>query len=167
VGLIELKIGSSSGGNTFLWFSAYFMLATGCVYLLEYFAHGLGWHVDPSVEGWCWVGISIVMWLLYPAFLKTMPMVVAVLVTIMNTGAPIVAGMKLGLLDRSFFAPIAGNMIGIVALLGFYSGACIINNTIYGRQILPFPGPIMKERPQRDIAEANISDAMAPGTTQE
>lgn len=167
VGLIELKLGSPGGGNTFLWFSAYFMLATGSVYLLEYFAHGLGWHVDPSVEGWCWVGISIVMWLLYPAFLKTMPLVVAVLVTIMNTGAPIVAGIKLGLLDRAIFAPIAGNMIGFVALLGFYSGACIINNTIYGRQILPFPGPIIKDRSQAASSEVNAGIAIAPGAAPE
>lgn len=168
VGLIELRMGSTGGGNTFLWFSGYFMLATGSVYLLEYFAHCYGWHVDPSiVEGWCWVGISIVMWLQYPAFLKTMPFVVAVLVTIMNTGAPFVAGMKLGLLDRAVFAPITGNMIGIVALLGFYSGAAIVNNTIYGRQILPFPGPIIKERSQGGIAKANVSDVMVSGTTQE
>lgn len=165
VGLIELKMGSTGGGNTFLWFSAYFMLATGSVYLLEYFAHAFGWHVDPgSVEGWCWVGISIVMWLQYPAFLKTMPLVVVVLVTIMNTGAPIVAGMKLGLLDRAVFAPIAGNMIGLVALLGFYSGAAIVNNTVYGRQILPFPGPIMKGTSQVLNASTKPGDSMVPGT---
>lgn len=147
VGMLELKMGNTGGGNTFLWFSGYFMLATGSVYLLEYFAHICGWHVDLRVEGWCWIGISIVMWLMYPAFLKTMPLLVAVLITLMNAAAPFIAGLKLGLLDKSIYAPIAGNMIGIVALLSFYSAACIINNTIFGRQILPFPGPIIKSNP--------------------
>lgn len=146
VGVIDLKLGSLGGGNTFLWFSAYFMFATGCVYLMEYFAHINGWHVELMIEGWCWVGISIVMWLMYPSFLKTMPLVVAVLITIMNSMAPVIAGMKLGLLDRAVYAPIAGNCIGIVALLGFYSGAAIINNTVFGRQILPFPGPVLKSK---------------------
>jgi len=145
VGVLELKLGSISGGNTFLWFSAYFMLASGCVYLLEFYAHMVGWHINPVIEGWAWVGITFVMWLLFPTFLKTMPLTVALLISIMNFDAFLITGLKLGLLAKSY-APIAGNVIGLAGLLGLYSAAAIINNTVYGRAILPFPGPIIKDK---------------------
>jgi succinate-acetate transporter protein len=143
VGVIEIRLGSSAGGNTFLWFSAYFMLATGSVYLMEYVAHSLGWKVDPRIEGYCWVGITFVMWLLYPSFLKTMPLTVALLITIMNIGAPLITGLKLGVLPKTL-APFLGDAIGVAGLLGLYSAACVINNTVYGKAILPFPGPIIR-----------------------
>ncbi|MGD9506495.1 MAG: hypothetical protein AB7W37_16425 [Syntrophobacteraceae bacterium] len=143
VGVIDLKLGSSAGGNTFLWFSAYFMLATGSVYLMEYIAHSLGWTVDPRIEGYCWVGITFVMWLLFPTFLKTMPLTVALLITIMNLGAPLITGLKLGLLPRTI-APMLGDAIGVAGLLGLYSAACMINARVFGRPLFPFPGPVLK-----------------------
>lgn len=144
VGVIELKLGSSSGGNTFTWFSAYFMLVTGSVWLFEYFGHIYGWKFDAHIAGWTWLAMSIVLWLQWPAFAKTMPLTVFLLITVMNLSLPMIVGLNLGLLDPKVWAPVAGNMAGISGLFGAYSAAAVMNNTVYGRQILPFPGPVIK-----------------------
>jgi hypothetical protein len=68
---------------------------------------------------------------------------VALLITIMNVGAPMITGLKLGLLPRTI-APMLGNAIGVAGLLGLYSAACMINARVFGRPLFPFPGPIIK-----------------------
>lgn len=63
VGIIELKEGSVVGGNTFTWFSGYFMLATGLVWIFEYFAAINGWKFDSHITGYTWLAITIILWL--------------------------------------------------------------------------------------------------------
>lgn len=147
VGIIELKEGSVSGGNTFTWFSAYFMLATGLVWVFEYFARIYGWAFDPRIAGYTWLAITIVLWLEIPTFAKTMPLLMFTLIMVMNCSLPMITGINLGLLDPKVWGPIAGNMAGISGLLGAYSAAAVMNNTVFGKQIMPFPGPIIKVTP--------------------
>ena len=144
VGIIELKLGSITGGNTFTWFGAYFMLVTGSVWLFEYFAHLNGWAFDTHIAGWSWLAMAIVLWLQWPAFAKSMPLTVFLLICCMNLSLPFIVGLNLGLLAPATYAPIAGTLAGLAGLFGAYSAAAAVNNTAFGRQILPFPGPIVK-----------------------
>jgi uncharacterized protein len=144
VGVIELRLGSSAGGNTFTWFSAYFMLVTGVVWIFQYFAGMYGWKLDPHIAGWTWLAITLVLWLEFPAFAKTMPLTVFLVIVPMNLSLPIITGMNLGLLDHHTYAPIAGNMAGIAGLLAIYSAAAVQINTVFGKPVFPFPGPILK-----------------------
>jgi len=144
VGVIELNMGSSSGGNTFTWFSAYFMLVTGSVWIFQYFAGINGWHYDHHVAGWAWCAITIVLFLEFPAFAKTMPLTVFILICLLNFSLPLITGIFLGILDPKVYGPIAGNMAGIAGLFALYSAAAVMNNTVFGKQIFPFPGPIIK-----------------------
>jgi hypothetical protein len=146
VGIIELREGSSCGGNTFTWFSAYFMLATGLVWLFEYFAPIYGWKFDPHIVGYCWIAITIVLLLQFPAFAKTMPLTVFITITVLNCSLPIITGINLGILDAQVWAPVAGNMAGIAGLFACYSAAAGMNNTVFGREIFPFPGPLVKDK---------------------
>jgi hypothetical protein len=154
VGIIELREGSIAGGNTFTWFSAYFMLATGVVWLFEYFAGIHGWKFDPTIAGWCWLAMTIVLWLQFPAFAKSMPLTVFIVILIMNLALPFIVGLNLGLLDAQIYAPLAGNMAGLAGLFALYSAAALVNNAIFGRELLPFPGPIVKDKTPSQNLEA-------------
>jgi len=144
VGVIELRLGSSSGGNTFTWFSAYFMLVTGAVWIFQYFAGINGWKYEHHIAGWAWCAITLVLWLEFPCFAKSMPLMVFALIVPMNLAVPMIAGIFLGLLDPKVFGPIAGNLAGIAGLFAIYSAAAIQTNTVFGKQVFPFPGPILK-----------------------
>lgn len=146
VGIIELREGGIVGGNTFTWFSAYFMLATGLVWVFEYFAAIHGWKFDPRIAGYTWLAITIVLWLETPSFAKSMPAIMFLLILVLNLSLPVITGLNLGILDGAKWAPVAGNMAGIAALLGCYCAAANMNNVAFGKQILPFPGPIIKDK---------------------
>lgn len=152
VGIIELKMGSVVGGNTFTWFSSYFMMATGGVWLFEYYAGIYGWPFDPRIAGFTWLAITIVLLLEIPSFAKTMPALTFLLIIIMDCSLPIITGLNLGLLNPAVWAPVAGNMAGISGLLGLYSAAAVTNNMTFGRPILPFPGPIIQENTQKTVS---------------
>lgn len=147
VGIIELKEGSVVGGNTFTWFSGYFMLATGAVWIFEYFAAIYGWKFDAHITGYTWFAITLVLWMQWPALAKSMPLTVFLLICVMNLSLPLITGINLGLLDPKVYGPIAGNMAGISGLFGAYSTAAVMNNLAFGRQIFPFPGPVIRSAP--------------------
>ncbi|MDR3270878.1 MAG: GPR1/FUN34/YaaH family transporter, partial [Peptococcaceae bacterium] len=59
VGVIELKDKNLLGGNLFLWFSGYFMLATSAAMFLEFFGAHAGFHFDTRIEGWAWIALTV------------------------------------------------------------------------------------------------------------
>ncbi len=68
VGLLDLKGGNATGGNTFLFFSAFFMLVSGLEMLLKYNAIQAGTPLDGRIDGYVWSALTIVVWLWTPAF---------------------------------------------------------------------------------------------------
>lgn len=144
VGVIELHMGAVAGGNTFTWFSAYFMLVTGSVWLFEYFAHIYGWQFDKHIAGYTWLAMGIILLLEWPGFAKSMPMTAFIGISLMNLSLPFIVGLNLGLLAPATYAPIAGNLAGLTGLFMAYTAAAAFNNGIFGRQVFPLPGPIIK-----------------------
>ena len=55
VAILDLKGGNTSGGNTFLYFSAYFMFVSGVEMFLEYYSSGL----DTRIDGWAWMALLL------------------------------------------------------------------------------------------------------------
>jgi len=144
VGLIELKMGNDVGGNIFLWFGPFFCLATGLVFIWEYFAHIYGWPVNLELQGYLWICIWIVMWTNWPIFLKQFPLSLIIVFSLMNICAPLMAFMNLGMIPTKVYAPIIGNCMGATAILALYSGAGMITNKYFGRPIIPLGSPIIK-----------------------
>lgn len=143
-GIIELKMGNSAGGNTFTWFSAYFMLVTGSMWIFQYFGGMYGWKFDTTIAGFAWVPMCIVLLMQWPAMAKSMPLTVFITICFLNVATPFIVGLNLGILDHAVYGPIVGYCGLIAGLFASYSAAAIINNTTFGKQILPFPGPIIK-----------------------
>lgn len=143
VAVIELREGATTGGNVFLFFSAFFMFVGGFEFMLKYFAAVNGWAMDAHIDGWAWLvlWLSLILWT--PAYLKQSPLVMSLIVLLLDVAVFFVAFMDIGWLSHSY-SPIAANFLLAGGVLAIYLAAGIILNTAFGRAVLPLPGPILK-----------------------
>ncbi len=142
VALLDLKSGNLAGGNTFLYFSAYFMLVSGGEMFLKYFTQGL----DTRIDGWCWLALALVVALWTPAFFKS-PALLFFIVLGLNVAVPciVIADLKLFAPEvSSVFSHIAGIALLVCGLMGIYLSAALVVNGTYGRKVLPNPGSLYK-----------------------
>lgn len=142
VALLDLKSNNISGGNTFLYFSAYFMLVSGAEMFLKYFLSG----VDTRIDGWAWLALMLVVILWTPAFFKA-PAILFVIVLGLNVAVPciVISDLKLFTPDVSnVFSQVAGYSLLCCGLLGIYLSGAIVVNTTFGKTIFPNPAPFYK-----------------------
>lgn len=142
VALLDLKSGNIAGGNTFLYFCAYFMLASGMEMLLKFFVSGL----DTRIDGWCWMVLMLAVILWTPAFYKT-PAILFFLVIGVDIAVPFVVMNDLKIFSpetSKILASIAGHTLLICGILGIYLSAALVVNGTYGRKVFPNPGPLYK-----------------------
>ena len=131
VGILDLKEGNRTGGNTFLFFSAFFMLSAGLLMFVKY-STGIA---DPKLDGFAWSALTLVMFLWLPAFFR--PFGILSLVVVAVTAAlPFLALVDLGILS-SGWAHISGYSLLIAAVLAIYLSAAIVVNNAYGREVYP------------------------------
>jgi uncharacterized protein len=142
VAITDLKAGNKTGGNTFLYFSAFFMLVAG----LEMIFKVIFPHLDTRIDGWAWIVLTLVVWMWSPAFLKS-PLLLFLIVVFLGLALPFIFLMDLKLFDAGFSAvaaPIAGISLLIAGLLGIYLSAAMVVNKAFGRKVFANPGPILK-----------------------
>ncbi|MDR0778637.1 MAG: GPR1/FUN34/YaaH family transporter [Methanomassiliicoccaceae archaeon] len=134
VGLMDLKEGNHAGGNTFLFFSAFFMLATG----MEMLIRGvMGVEVDARIDGWAWAALSIVMILWLPAFFKKIG-ILSFIVLFVAIALPFIAIRDLGYTaELGVLAHIPAWTLLIAGLLAIYLCSAIVVNKAYGKTIYP------------------------------
>jgi succinate-acetate transporter protein len=145
VGVMEMLEGNTTGGNVFTVFAAFFMLAGGLEFFLKYFASVHGLALDAHIDGYAWSALAIALLLFTPAYLKS-PLILSLAIFALDIAVPLIALMDLGLIAHTW-AIVAANLLGFTGLCGLYVAGAIVWNTAYGRQILPMPGPIVKEKP--------------------
>ncbi len=139
VALLDLKGGNSTGGNTFLFFSAFFMLVGGLEMIMKFNMANQGIALDARIDGWAWIVLTSALILWTPAFFKSTRLL-TIVVLALDVSLPFITLMDLGILDKSFaFIPAYGLLVaGIVAI---YLSAAIVVNTAFGRKFYPLPGP--------------------------
>lgn len=142
VGLLDLKSGNMTGGNTFLFFSAFFMLVGGVEMLLKFKMATEKIPLDARIDGWAWMVLTLIMLLWTPAFFKT-PLVLNGIVLALDVALPFITLIDLKVLSPAFKIIPAVALL-IAGLLGIYLASAMIVNNAYGRQIYPNPGPIIK-----------------------
>ena len=59
VAVIELREGTILGGNVFLFFSAFFMFATGLECLFKFWMSTKGIALDPTIDGYAWIVLAL------------------------------------------------------------------------------------------------------------
>lgn len=142
VALVDLKGGNTTGGNTFLFFSAFFMLVGGLEMIMKFNAANNGIALDARIDGWAWLVLTIVVYMWTPAFFKT-PLVLTLIVLALDVALPFITLMDLGILPKTYSVIPAWALL-IAGVFGIYLSAAIIVNTAFGRQVYPMPGPIIK-----------------------
>lgn len=144
--VIELKDKNITGGNVFLFFAAFFMFGAALSVLMKFLMlSGFFGEIKPLsvVEGWCWMAGAGFLTAVTPAYLKSAPAPMALLVVALDVVLWMIVLLDLGLVGASL-KPVVGYMLIGSGWLGIYILAAIVNNTVFGRTVLPFPGPIFK-----------------------
>lgn len=139
VGLIELREKNLTGGNVFLFFSAFFMLTGALKYFQGAYLHPIAGEIDHRIDGWAWLVLALALLLWTPAYLKRAPKPLALVVLFLDVGVPMVALRDLEIVSASIANPIAGWFILFSGIMGIYVATAIINNGAYGRKVLPMP----------------------------
>ena len=149
VAIVDLKGGNTTGGNTFLFFSAFFMLVGGLEMLFKFQMANSNILLDTRIDGWAWMVLTLVLLLWTPAFLKT-PLILSLMVFALNIALPFITLIDLQVLSADF-AFIPAYALLITGILGIYLSAAIIVNSAFGREVYPMPGPIIKDRTEMKI----------------
>ncbi len=137
VALLDLKGGNHAGGNTFLFFCAFFMLVSGLEMMLKYQAIAAGSPLDARVDGYAWCILTLVTWLWTPAFFVKFNLL-SVVVIFLDLALPIIALTDLGVMAKTA-SPIAGWLLLASGLVAVYLCAAQIVNTAYGKKVYPMP----------------------------
>jgi len=145
VAAIELKDHNLAGGNVFLFFCAFFMLGAGLSTLAKYLmiAGLLGpFKPAPMVEGYCWMAGAAFLTAATPAYLKSAkPMLI--LVILIDIALWMIVLNDMGKLDPTL-KPTIGYVLYAAGWIGVYMVAALINNTVFGRQVVPTFGTWVK-----------------------
>ncbi|MDR2018348.1 MAG: hypothetical protein LBQ00_05705 [Syntrophobacterales bacterium] len=135
VALLDLKGGNYAGGNTFLFFSAYFMFVSGLEMFLKYNGIASGAPLDSRVDGYTWLALTLVVYLWTPAFLKTFNLL-SIVVLALDVALPFITLLDLKVLPHSY-ACVPAFALLTSALFAIYLGAALVVNTTFGRTIYP------------------------------
>jgi len=135
VGLLDLKSGNHTGGNTFLFFSAFFMLVGGMEMFIKYHAMTTGAVLDTRIDGYAWLALTLVVLLWTPAFLKSFGFL-SLVVLALDVALPFITLIDLKVLPAGF-SVIPAYALLFAALCAIYLGAAQIVNSAFGKQIYP------------------------------
>jgi len=138
VGLLDLKGGNHVGGNTFLFFSAFFMLTGGLEMFVKYRALLAGMPADTRIDGYAWLALTVAVFLWTPAFFKPFGLL-SLVVAALDVALPFIVLVDLKVLPAAFSKVSAYALLaaGVIAL---YLGAAQIVNTAFGKTVYPVIG---------------------------
>ena len=136
VALLDLKGGNSTGGNTFLFFSAFFMLVGGLEMMIKYNAIKEGAPLDSTIDGWAWGVLALVVMLWTPAFFAKFSLL-SVVVALLDVALPCITINDLKLFDTTVFATVAAWALLLAGLVAIYLCSAIVVNTAFGKKIYP------------------------------
>lgn len=142
VGIIDLKGGNTTGGNTFLFFSAFFMFVSGIEMIFKFNMLTNKITFDGRLDGWAWLALMFVMYLWTPAFFRA-SFFLTLIVLALDVALPFLALMDMGVLPGSF-KPIPAYSLLAAGIFGIYLASAIVVNTAFGKKVYPVPDPIIK-----------------------
>lgn len=145
VAIMELKDHNMTGGNVFLFFSAFFMFTAGISTIFKFLMlSGVFGEIQPLVvvEGYCWVAGAAFLTLVTPSYLKA-PTPLFLIVLIVDVVLWMIVGLDLGILDAAY-KPIAGSMLFVAGAIALYLAGALVNNHAFGRTVMPTFGSILK-----------------------
>jgi succinate-acetate transporter protein len=143
VAVMELKDHNITGGNVFLFFSAFFMFGASLSVLSKFLMIKFGMAPHAYVEGWTWMAGAGFLTAVTPAYLKSNKLLF-LLVVLIDIVLWCIVGLDLGKMEPTIGKPIVGWCLIVSGWLGIYIAGAIVCNTVYGRVIYPLPSPFVK-----------------------
>lgn len=133
VAVIDLRVGNTTGGNTFLFFSAFFMLVGALEMLYKFQMMQKGIALDSHIDGYAWIVLTVSLLLWTPAFFKTvlLPIVIA-----LDISLPFITLMDIGFLSKSYSSIPAYGLL-IAGIYAIYVAAALVVNEAHGKTIYP------------------------------
>jgi len=152
VALLDLKGQNNTGGNTFLFFSAFFMLVGGLEMIMKFNMINAGITFDARIDGWAWMVLTLATLLWTPAFFKSTRLL-TMIVLALDVSLPFITLMDLGILPKSYAVVPAWGLL-VAGIIAIYLSSAIVVNTAYGRAVYPLPGPFeMKKSNAQAVSE--------------
>lgn len=136
VAILDLKSGNMTGGNTFLYFSAFFMLVSGSEMIVKAVCLANKVAFDGRVDGWAWLALFLVVLLWTPAFFKV-PSVLTLIVLALDFSLPFIVLKDMYGKAGEGYAVYAAWGLLIAGIFGIYLSAAMITNNAYGKTIMP------------------------------
>ncbi len=142
--VIELKDHNITGGNVFLFFSAFFMLAAALSVFGKFMMIKFGMKPAPYVEGWCWMAGAAFLTIVTPAYLKGNKIIFFVVVLV-DICLWLIVMLDMGIAsDPALFKQIVGWLLIIAGWGGIYISGAVLCNTVFGKPVIPLPAPFVK-----------------------
>jgi uncharacterized protein len=145
VAVMELKDHNMTGGNVFLFFSAFFMFGAALSVLAKYLMlSGVIGTIKPEsmVEGFCWMAGASFLTAVTPSYLKS-PTPLFLIVLLLDIILWMIVGLDMGKFGVEL-KPVVGYLLYAAGWIAIYLVAAMVNNNIYGRVVLPTFGTIIK-----------------------
>jgi len=142
VALLDLKGGNSTGGNTFLFFSAFFMLTSGLEMFFKYNAISSGANpLDGRVDGYVWAALAVVVMLWTPAFFAKFSLL-SIIVALLDIALPCIALHDLKVLPADadkIVTNIAAWVLLASGAVAVYLCSAMIVNGAFKKTVYPLP----------------------------
>lgn len=145
VAVMELKDHNLSGGNVFLFFSAFFMFGAAISVFFKYLMlSGTLGSVAPQsiVEGYCWMAGAAFLTGITPSYLKA-PKPLFLIVLLVDVALWMIVFLDMGMLDLAL-KPMIGYVLFAAGWVAIYLASAIVNNSVFGRTVLPTFGSVLK-----------------------
>jgi len=141
--VMELKDHNITGGNVFLFFSAFFMFGASLSVLSKFFMIKFGMAPHAYVEGWTWMAGAGFLTAVTPAYAKSNALLF-ITVILIDIALWCIVFLDLGKMDPAIGKPIVGWILVFACWAGIYLAGAIVCNTVYGKVIYPVPKPWVK-----------------------
>ena len=141
VALLDLKSGNMTGGNTFLFFSAFFMLTSGLEMFFKYNAITAGAPLDGRVDGYVWAALAVVVMLWTPAFFAKFSLL-SIIVALLDIALPCIALHDLKVLPADadkIVTNIAAWVLLASGAVAVYLCSAMIVNGAFKKTVYPLP----------------------------
>lgn len=139
VGLVDLKSQSATGGNTFLFFSAFFMLTGGLEMFFKYSGVMAGTPLDGRIDGYAWTVLTAILILWTPAFFTKFSLL-SVVVVLIDIALPFITLIDYGILSKAEFGHIPAWSLLFAGIVAIYLASATVVNQAFGRVVYPLPG---------------------------
>lgn len=142
--VMELKDHNITGGNVFLFFSAFFMLGAGLSVTAKFFMIKFGMKPAAHVEGWMWMAGATFLTLVTPAYAKS-NLFLFIAVVLIDVALWGIVGLDSGWYgDPAVFKPVVGWCLVIPGWIGLYLAGATVCNTVYGKPVFFVPKSLVK-----------------------